>query len=450
MQTFIIKNALVVNEGRIRSLDLLLKKGRIERIDPEISSYKAANIEIESEGLHLFPGMIDDQVHFRQPGLTQKGDISSESKAAAAGGITSFMDMPNTLPPTLSQELLEEKYVMGMRDSVINYSFYMGVSNTNIDEVLHTAPASVCGMKIFLGSSTGDLLVDDRETLEKLFAETSMLIAVHCEDEDLIKQNLQEAKGRFPRGIPPREHMYIRSAEACYISSSAAVSLAKRFGTRLHVLHISTARELALFESGNDISNKRITAEACVHHLYFSEEDYERMGNRLKWNPAVKTAADRAALWEGVNNGRLDIIATDHAPHLAWEKDQDYLKSPSGGPLVQHAMLALLELFHEGRLSLELIAHRTAHQVARCFKIENRGFIREGYFADLVLVNLKKGQIITTEKLLAKCGWSPFEGREFSSTIVRTFVGGNLIYNNGEITPSETRGERLTFGAFHE
>ncbi|WP_262245392.1 dihydroorotase [Parapedobacter soli] len=445
MSKTIIKAATVVNEGQTNVFDVLLSGGRIEKIAPEINT--PANVEIDAEGLHLLPGLIDDQVHFREPGLTHKADIWHESRAAVAGGITSFMEMPNTVPNTLTQELLQDKYDIASSRSLANYSFYMGAANDNLDEVLRTDPHRVCGVKVFMGSSTGNMLVDDEYTLEGIFANSPLLIATHCEDERTIRQNLAMYTGMHGEdGLTIDMHPLIRSAEACYISSSRAVDLARKHGTRLHVLHISTTEETGLFENNTPLplAEKRITAEACVHHLWFTDADYAQKGNLIKWNPAVKTAADRKGILEAVLDGRIDIIATDHAPHTLAEKLQPYAKAPSGGPLVQHALLALLDMHHDGRLTLEQLVEKTAHHVATCFQVEQRGFIREGYWADLVLVDLNKPYTVSRDNILSKCGWSPFEGHTFKSTVTHTWVSGNLAYKQGKIV-EQGSGQRLSF-----
>lgn len=442
MNTILIKAASLVNEGQIFIADVLIKDGFIEKIAPSIS--QSADLEINAEGLHLFPGMIDDQVHFREPGLTHKADIFSESMAAVAGGITSFMEMPNTVPNTLTQELLNDKYKIASDVSLANYSFFMGASNDNLEEVLKTDPKNVCGIKVFMGSSTGNMLVDNAKVLENLFKEAPMLIATHCEDEQTIRRNMAIYKEKYGDQITIDMHPLIRSAEACYTSSSMAVELAKKHNTRLHILHISTAREVALFDSKTALKDKRITAEACVHHLWFDDRDYAEKGNWIKWNPAVKTEQDKDAILKGVLDGHIDIIATDHAPHTIEEKEQPYLQAPSGGPLVQHALSALLEMYHQKKITLEQIAEKTAHNVATCFNIDRRGFIREGYWADLVLVNLNAPVKVTRANLWYKCGWSPFEGQVFQSDITHTFVSGNLAYHKGKFTTNE-KGRRLTF-----
>lgn len=442
MNTILIKAASLVNEGRIITADVLIKDGFIEKIAPSIG--QSADIEINAEGLHLFPGMIDDQVHFREPGLTHKADIFSESMAAVAGGITSFMEMPNTVPNTLTQELLADKYKIASDVSLANYSFFMGASNDNLEEVLKTDPANVCGIKVFMGSSTGNMLVDNEKVLENIFKDAPMLVATHCEDELTIRQNMAIFKEKYGENITIDMHPLIRSAEACYISSSMAVELAKKHKTRLHILHISTAREVALFDNTVPLKDKLITAEACIHHLWFDDRDYATKGNWIKWNPAVKTAADKDAILKGVLDGHIDIIATDHAPHTIEEKELPYLQAPSGGPLVQHALSALLEMYHQKKITLEQIAEKTAHNVADCFNIDKRGYIREGYWADLVLVNLNDPVKVTRANLWYKCGWSPFEGQVFQSEITHTFVSGNLAYQKGRFMTSEI-GKRLAF-----
>jgi dihydroorotase len=442
MKTILIKSATIVNENRQFVADVLVKDGLIDRIDPQIDAH--ADEVINAEGLYLFPGCIDDQVHFREPGLTYKADIHSESRAAVAGGITSFMEMPNTVPNTLTQELLQDKYDIASRNSLANYSFFMGASNDNLEQVLRTDTANVCGIKVFMGSSTGNMLVDNPQTLDNLFANSPMLIAVHCEDEATIKSNLNHYKQLLGENIPIGLHPKIRSAEACYLSSSMAVELAKKHNTRLHILHISTALETHLFDNITPLKDKRITAEACVHHLWFTDADYETKGNLIKWNPAVKKESDRDAILQAVLDGRIDVIATDHAPHTIEEKAQPYLQAPSGGPLVQHALPAMLELYHHGKIKLEQIAEKMAHNVATCFQIDRRGFIREGYWADLALVDLNNPWNVNKANILYKCGWSPFEGTTFRSRIAYTLVSGNIVYANGSLVESKA-GKRLNF-----
>ncbi len=443
MNNWLIRNARVVNEGTVTEADVLVRGGFIERVAAEGMGQAKGVQEFDAQDKHLLPGAIDDQVHFREPGLTHKEDIAHGSAAAVAGGITTFMEMPNTVPQTLTQELLEAKYALGAASSVANYSFYMGASNTNVDEVLRTDPRTVCGLKAFLGSSTGNMLVDNPETLERLFGEAHLILAIHAEDEPTIKRNLAAAKERFGENIPIEQHPLIRGAEACWRSSSNAVKLAKEHGTRLHVLHISTAKELELFAPG-PLEGKRITAEACVHHLWFTDADYAEKGVFIKWNPAVKTKADRDAVRQAVKDGRIDVVATDHAPHTLEEKAQPYTHCPSGGPLVQHALPAMLELMHQGVFSLEEVVEKMCHAPARMFQVEDRGFIREGMHADLVLVDLDAPWNVSKDNLLYKCGWSPFEGQTFRSRVLRTWVNGNLAYADGQVDRS-VRGMRAMF-----
>ncbi len=431
-----------MNEGKRISSDLLIINGRIEKIADSIT-HPTAEV-INASGKFLIPGMIDDQVHFREPGLTHKADIYSESRAAVAGGITSFMEMPNTIPNTLTQELLQNKYDIAAQKSVANYSFYMGVSNDNYDELMRTSKQEVCGIKIFMGSSTGNMLVDREEILNKIFANSEMLIATHCEDEQTIKRNMELARLEYGENVPIQMHPLIRNTEACYLSSSFAVALAKKNGTRLHVLHISTAKELELFTSEIPLIEKKITAEACVHHLFFDDTDYEKLGTLIKWNPAIKTAADKNAILEGVLSNKLDVIATDHAPHTLEEKKQSYFNAPSGGPLVQFALQSLMELYKDGKISIEDIVRKTSNAVADCFKIEERGFIREGYFADLVLIDDRKTQKVSQDMILSKCKWSPFENYTFRTTIDTTFVNGNIVYSNNQLKET-IPGQRLHF-----
>lgn len=439
----ILRSATIVNEGKQQVADVYIKDGIIQKIGANLSAVENTQ-EYNLEGKYLLPGCIDDQVHFREPGLTHKANIGTESRAAVAGGITSFMEMPNTVPNALTQELLEDKYVIASNTSIANYSFFMGASNDNLDEVLKTDGKNVCGVKIFMGSSTGNMLVDREQTLEGLFSKVPpMLIATHCEDEATIKANIEKYKAIYGEDVPVELHPTIRSAEACYISSSLAVRLAKKFNTRLHILHISTAKELELFDNTLPLEQKMITAEACIHHMWFSDEEYKTKGNFIKWNPAVKTANDRDAIFQGVLDNKIDVIATDHAPHTLEEKSQSYFKAPSGGPLVQHALQAMLEKVKQGKISIERVVEKMAHAPAILFKIENRGFIREGYFADLVVVDAIP-QTVSKENLLYKCGWSPFEGTTFSHSIVKTFVNGNLVFDNGKIIEGTT-GARMTF-----
>lgn len=440
--TTLIKQATVVNEGKSFISDVYLQDGIIQKIATQIDL--AADQIIDGTGKHLIPGVIDDQVHFREPGLTHKAEIATEAKAAVAGGITSFMEMPNTKPQSLTQELLEEKFQRAAEVSLANYTFFMGASNDNLEEVLKTDPRTVGAVKIFMGSSTGNMLVDNRHILEEIFAKSPMLIAVHCEDEATIQENTDKYKAEYGEAVPISCHPKIRSAEACYKSSSMAVELAKKHNTRLHVFHLSTAKEMDLFDNSIPLEEKRITAEVCIHHLWFEESQYEEKGTHIKWNPAVKSAKDRKVLFEALLDDRLDVIATDHAPHTLEEKDNNYFKAPSGGPLVQHALPAILEFYHQGRISLEKVVEKMCHAPAVCFQIENRGYIREGYAADLVLVDLHKEWTVNKENILYKCGWSPFEGTTFQSSITHTWVNGHLAYQNGSFDESQ-KGQRLLF-----
>ncbi|MBI1305301.1 MAG: dihydroorotase [Bacteroidetes bacterium] len=439
---YLIKNARIVNEGRISEGDVLIHGQRIEKTGSSISDPNAEIID--ANGNWLIPGVIDDQVHFREPGLTHKANIATESRAAVAGGVTSFMEMPNTVPQAVTQELLEEKYQIGKRTSLANFSFYMGATNTNIDEVLRTDPKNVCGVKIFMGSSTGDMLVDNETTLENIFSKCPMRIALHCEDENTIRANTAKAIEEYGEDIPFSQHPLIRSREACYLSSSKAVSLAKKHGTRIHVLHISTAEEPSLFEIGGDLRKKQITSEVCVHHLTFCDEDYETLGSLIKCNPAIKTAADREALWNALSEGRFDVIATDHAPHTFEEKSNKYLKAPSGLPLVQHSLNLMLEAVENRKITMEEMVFRMCHAPADLFHVQDRGFIREGYFADLVLVDPNLNFTVTKNNLLYKCGWSPLEGHTFNQSITHTFVSGHLAWSNGKINEG-VNGMRLSF-----
>ncbi|MEO6904002.1 MAG: dihydroorotase [Bacteroidia bacterium] len=439
----LIKNAQIVNEGKIFKGDVLIEDDLILKIS-ESPLFIDADKIIDAKNQYLFPGCIDDQVHFREPGLTHKGDIYSESKAAIAGGITSFMEMPNTIPNVFTQRLLEEKYDRAASVSLANYSFYMGASNDNLNEVLKTNPQTVCGIKVFMGSSTGNMLVDNKETLEALFSKCKMLIATHCEDEAIIRANMELYRKEYGEEVPMEMHPLIRCEEACYKSSSLAVALAKKYNTRLHILHISTAKELTLFNNTIPLKEKRITAEACIHHLWFTNEDYTTKGSLIKWNPAVKKKQDRDAILKAVIENKIDVIATDHAPHTLEEKNQSYFKAPSGGPLVQHALNAMLQLYHQKKITLEKIVEKMAHAVADCFQIEKRGYIREGYFADLVLVDLNAIYTVNKQNILYKCAWSPFEGNTFNSIITHTFVNGNLVYDNGIFNEAK-KGKRLKF-----
>ncbi|HIE73481.1 MAG TPA: dihydroorotase [Flavobacteriales bacterium] len=438
----LIKNAQIVNEGKIYKSDVLIEDEIIKEIAAEIT-IEAEQI-IDAKGLYLLPGVIDDQVHFREPGLTHKANIYSESRAAVSGGITSFMEMPNTNPQTLTQELLEDKYQIASETSIANYSFFMGVSNDNLEEVLKTDPKTVGAIKIFMGSSTGNMLVDNKSVLEEIFSKSPMLIAVHCEDEQTIQKNTIKAKKKFGEDVPIAEHPNIRSAEACYKSSSMAVELAKKHNARLHVFHLSTEKEIALFDNTLPLEEKRITAEVCIHHLWFSDRDYDEKGVLIKWNPAVKKESDKNALFQALLDGKLDVIASDHAPHTLEEKLNTYFKAPSGGPLVQHALPAMLAFANQGKISLEKVVEKMCHNPAICFRVENRGFIREGYFADLVLVDLNKPWEVNKENILYKCGWSPFEGETFNAKITHTFVNGHIAYKHGKFDESKN-GMRLTF-----
>jgi dihydroorotase len=447
--TFLICNALIVNEGQIIKGNLLIRDGLIEEINaiPDYQSGFGGQKEvrvIDAAGKYLLPGVIDDQVHFREPGLTHKADIYTESRAAVAGGITSFMDMPNTVPNTLTQELLEEKYRIADEKSLANYSFYMGASNDNIGEILETNPRNVCGIKVFMGASTGNMLVDNIDTLNAIFSRSKMLVAVHCEDEPTIQKNVALFREKYSGQIPMEAHPLIRSEDACFKSSKLAVGLARIYNTRLHLLHISTARELDLFDNTLPLHKKKVTAEVCVHHLWFNSTDYERLGTLIKWNPAIKTRLDQQELLAGLISGKLDVVATDHAPHTLHEKSAGYLKAPSGGPLVQHALQAMLDLYHDGRITLEKVVEKMCHAPAVCFQVEKRGFIRPGYWADLVIADLEKPHTVVKDNILAKCNWSPFEGHTFKSTVTHTFVNGNLVYENGKINEIKAS-KRLLF-----
>jgi len=444
MSTFLIRNAKIVNEGLIFEGDILIENEYIKEIAEQISPKSSDCVIIDAEGNYVIPGVIDDQVHFREPGLTHKGTIESESRAAIAGGITSFIEQPNTVPNAVTQELLEQKYEIAAKTSYANYSFMMGGTNDNLEEILKTNPKNVAGIKLFLGSSTGNMLVDNPEVLEKIFSSTKMLIAVHCEDEATIKANLEKYKEEFGDAIPVKYHHLIRSAEACYLSSSKAIELAKKTGARLHVFHLSTAKEMELFTNKIPLEEKQITAEVCVHHLWFTEADYETKGALIKWNPAVKTQADKDALWKALLDDRIDVIATDHAPHTLEEKGNLYTSSPSGGPLVQHALVALFEAHHQGKISIEKIVEKMCHNPAKIFKIEKRGFIKEGYFADIAIVNAFQPWNVKKENILYKCGWSPFEGYNFKSRVTHTFINGKLIFTNGKVKEVKA-GQRLLF-----
>lgn len=444
MQNYLIRDITIVNEGSSVTGDILIKNGRIEKTGGNIST-KINVSEINGHGKHLLPGAIDDQVHFREPGLTHKANIYTESKAAVAGGVTSFMEMPNTIPPVFTHQLLEEKYSIAANTSLANYSFFMGTSNTNIDEVLRTneRKQDICGVKIFMGSSTGGLLVDNYVTLGKIFSESELLIATHCEDERIIKANLERLQ-QEGRTLQPSDHPIIRDEEACFQSSFSAVQLAMKHNTRLHILHISTEKELRLFTNLFPVEEKRITAEVCVHHLHFTSDDYERLGNRIKCNPAIKAPQNRTALWEALLDDRLDIIATDHAPHTWEEKNEPYPQAHAGLPLVQHSLLLMLHYVKEGKITIEKVVEKMSHAVAKCFLVKERGFIREGYHADLVIADLDLPMEVSRENILYKCGWSPLEGFIFPSSITHTFVNGNLVYGNG-IWNESVKGQRLNF-----
>lgn len=443
MQTsLLIKGARLVNEGKEFEADVYIKDGRIAQIGANLNP--VVDRKIHAQGCWLLPGVIDDQVHFREPGLTHKGDIQSESRAAVAGGITSYMEMPNTKPQSLTQELLAEKYERAAAVSAANYSFYMGASNDNLDEVLKTDPNQVCGIKVFMGSSTGNMLVDDYATLEGIFQHAPILVATHCEKEEIIRANLAKHVAAYGDDIPIALHPVIRSREACYASSSEAVALARKHNTRLHVLHISTADELALFDHDIPLAQKRITSEACIHHLWFTDEGYDQHGTRIKWNPAVKAQADRTAIRQALVEGRIDVIATDHAPHTQEEKANPYTKAPSGGPMVQHSLLAMLELVKEGVYTLPFIVDKMSHAPAICFQVAERGFIREGYWADLVLVKAVDPWQVHADQIRYKCGWSPLEGTTFHHEIYATIVSGALAYMEGKLNDA-VRGRRLTF-----
>ena len=445
MQNYLIKNVQVVNEGRIITSDVLIKNGHIEKIGEQITQVVSSVKEINGEGKYLLPGAIDDQVHFREPGLTHKATIYTEAKAGVAGGVTSFMEMPNTIPNALTQELLEDKYSIASKTSLANYSFFMGTSNNNADEVLKTNDkrGGVCGIKIFMGSSTGNMLVDKPNTLDKIFRESEVLIATHCEDERIIKENLEKIK-KENRELTAADHPVIRNEDACYESSLLAIQIAKKYNTRLHILHISTEKELMLFTNMFPLKEKRITSEVCVHHLHFTSDDYARLGNKIKCNPAIKAPHNREGLWKALLDDRLDVIATDHAPHTFEEKNESYEKAHAGLPLVQHSVLLMLHYYKQGKITLEKIAEKMSHAVADCFQIKDRGYIREGYFADLVLIDMKQQTKVSKENVLYKCGWSPLDGFEFPATITHTFVNGHLVYGNSSFDESQM-GMRLSF-----
>jgi dihydroorotase len=443
IKSTLIKNATIVNENKVFKGDVLIENEIIKAISSKITPTKNVKV-IDAKGRYLIPGFIDDQVHFREPGLTHKANIATESRAAIAGGITTFIEMPNTVPQATTQDLLEDKFKIAAVDSYANYSFMFGGTNNNLEELLKTDPKKVAGIKLFLGSSTGDMLVDNEAVLEKIFSSTKMIISVHCEDEATIKRNTATYIKKYGDDIPMKYHPVIRSEEACYLSSSKAIALAKKTGARLHVFHLSTEKETHLFRNDIPLEEKQITSEVCIHHLWFSDKDYEEKGAHIKWNPAVKTAGDRQGLWKALLDDRIDVLATDHAPHTLEEKNNSYTKAPSGGPLVQHALIALLEKVKEGVISIEKLVEKISHNPAKLFQIEKRGFIKEGYFADLVLIDTNKPQTVSKENIVYKCGWSPFEGATFSSRITHTFVNGNLIYNNG-VFDDKIKGKRITF-----
>jgi dihydroorotase len=442
MGTFLLKNGKLVNEGRIYEADLLIKGERIDKIGANLSSEVAEVIDLN--GSYVFPGVIDDQVHFREPGLTHKGDIASESRAALAGGVTSFMEQPNTNPQTVTIERLEEKMAMGAASSFANYSFLFGGTNDNLEELKRLDPKATSGVKLFLGSSTGNMLVDDEKVIEGIFKATPLVISAHCEDEGTIRRNLEAAKEQYGDAIPMGMHSEIRSAEACYLSSSRAIELAKQTGARLHVFHLSTAIETALFTNDIPLSEKKITAEVCLHHLWFSQEDYKEKGSLIKWNPAVKSAQDREGLWNALLDDRIDIVATDHAPHTIEEKNNTYLTAPSGGPLVQHSLVGMMQKYEQGLISLEQIVQKMCHNPAILFDITDRGYLREGYYADITVVAPNSKWKVTKDTIAYKCGWSPFEGVEFSNRVTHTFVNGHLGYQNGEFS-KQRNAKRLKF-----
>jgi len=443
----LLKNATIVNEGKSFKGHILVEDEFIKGVfdfNDDISSHQSENEVIDLTGKYIFPGVIDDQVHFREPGLTHKANIHTESKAAVAGGITSFMEMPNTVPNALTQKLLQDKYDIAEKTSYANYSFYMGASNDNIEEVLKTDPKTVCGVKVFMGSSTGNMLVDNKETLEELFAKCKLLIAAHCEDESTIRRNMAIYKEKYGEDVPIECHPEIRSEEACYLSSSLAVELAKKHNTRFHLFHLSTAKEIGLLDNTIPLKEKRITAEACIHHMWFSDKDYVEKGAFIKWNPAVKKESDRDQILQGVIDDKIDVIATDHAPHTFEEKQNTYFNAPSGGPLVQHALVAMLEHYHNGKIGLEKMVEKMSHAVADCFNIEKRGYIKQGYYADLVVVDMDNPWEVNKGNILYKCGWSPFEGTTFRSKVLKTFINGTLVFNDGEFN-EDYRGQRLMF-----
>ncbi|MBI2968722.1 MAG: dihydroorotase [Bacteroidetes bacterium] len=446
MAVTLIQNATVVNEGKIFPADVVINNETISAITAPKSAHveRLSSTVLDATGLYMLPGVIDCQVHFREPGLTHKGDIYTESRAAVAGGITSFMEMPNTVPPVLTQDLLEEKYAIASEKSLANFSFYMGFSDDNLDEVLRTDPATVCGVKAFLGSTTGEMLIRNPRALEELFSKCRLPVAVHCEDDDIIRKNSEEYRKKFGADVPVEYHPAIRSAEACYKSSSFAVDLARKYNTRLHVIHVSTAKETSLFDNDIPLSKKHITAEVCVHHLWFSNEDYKSKGSLIKWNPAIKTKEDREGLFLALLDNRLDIIATDHAPHTLEEKEHPYFQCPSGAPMVQHSLAVMLEFYHREKITVEKIVEKMCHTPAICFGIEKRGFIRKGYYADFILVDLNAPWTVDKTNIHYKCGWSPLEGETFRSTVTHTFVNGYPVYENGRFNETK-QGKRIIF-----
>jgi dihydroorotase len=445
MKPILIHQANIVNEGTEQTGSILVEGNFISKIYRDVPSEVLVSAQvIDARGKHLLPGIIDDQVHFREPGLTHKADIYSEAKAAVAGGTTSFMEMPNTQPQTTTQDLLEQKYTLAASKSLANYSFYMGATNDNIEEIEKTNPANVCGIKVFMGASTGNMLVDNPDSLQRIFANAPVLVAVHCEDETTIKANSEKYKAQFGEDIPIQYHPLIRSEEACFRSSALAVELASKHNTRLHILHLSTTREMSLFNNQLPSAQKQVTAEVCVHHLWFSDADYARVGSRIKWNPAVKTANDREALFSALLDGRIDVVATDHAPHTLEEKENPYFKCPSGAPLVQHSLVAMLEFVQQGRISIAKVVEKMSHAPADIFKIDRRGYIREGYYADLVLVDMNSPWMVSPGNILYKCGWSPLEGTRFHAKVSHTFVNGHLVFENGQFDESR-KGQRLLF-----
>ncbi len=443
---YIITNANIINEGRIFRGSVIIENSLIKEVieNPAAKINSSNAYVIDAGGKYLLPGIIDDHVHFREPGLTHKADIYTESKAAVAGGVTSFMDMPNTIPNAITRDLLEEKFQLASKKSLVNYSFYIGATNDNIDELKKIDNSTVCGIKVFMGSSTGNMLVDDMNALQQIFSLSSSLIAIHCEDEKIIRENIEKYKAIYGENISVFLHPAIRSSEACFKSSSLAVELAVKHNTRLHLLHLSSADEINLLDNSLSPEKKKITAEVCVHHLWFTDKDYQKKGTLIKWNPAIKLSSDRDALWKALIDGRIDVIATDHAPHTLEEKNKDYLNAPSGGPLIQHSLMAMIEFYHQGKISLEAIVYKMAHVPALCFGVEKRGFIRQGYYADIVLVDLDSPWTVDKSNILSKCGWSPFEGNTFKSRITHTFVNGYMVYNNGLFDETK-KGIRLAF-----